>query len=581
MSRYAVVAVLTFGTLTTTACSSGSDGAAPTLGGDTGDSGAPTLDAALDGGADGDAANADAGPPPPEAAGSRIKPSYRVTKSADGASFQYFVGWQDTARSEHCFARRLSDGKSYCAPLGRAIEFEDKDTYFLDAQCAVPLAGIRKVPPSCAGDFGDADQAKYVTRNEQTPQCSSTRIFTPPVTSPSVPTTIYAKNGSTCTGQSANYFTTEWDLYPKSALASLAEIVPSAFVEFTRTEESTVQANDRATVGSRVHPQVVKMQGADGSYSRGVQRLIDYSRSEFCHPSALADGKLHCAPGGSWFYDESYYLDSSCSMPGIEVDGRVGPVCDRDDRAGKYLMSQENVMGCGVTHLFPFPTGSSYSELYYKYGTTCSDNGPAASGGYLLFPKTQMTEIPASTFVDFTATYVEGSARGTPGTRLVPMSLKYAGADGSSWTLDAGLFQDKQSQSICSETVLSDGQIHCVPPYTSVLLDVESNYFADAACTQPIVGVGKASSCALSAPRPTLMAKRLQVNGCYGVKLLPLPTSVLGVSSLYWKNGQSCVQDTSNGPNYIRSYDFYPASATQVANVDPSSFPTLAVTTSR
>ena len=73
----------------------------------------------------------------------------------------------------------------------------------------------------------------------------------------------------------------------------------------------------------------------------------------------------------------------------------------------------------------------------------------------------------------------------------------------------------------------------------------------------------------------------LVINGCGGLKLYPLPSTAIAPSGIYIKNGPGCTQDTSNGPSYLRTYDFYAASATQAANVDPSTFPTLTVTTSQ
>ncbi len=582
MTRYVAAAALALGTWTVVACSSGADGAAAP-GSPDGDAGALT-DAAGDTANTGDDASPDGAPlaPPSEQAGSRLTPSYRTTRSSDGASFQMFIAWKDTSRNEHCYPQRLSDGKLHCTPLGRSVDYEATDTYFLDAQCATPVAGIRKAAPSCAGGWSGTSANNYVTRYDQNPQCSAVRVYLPPSTSPVAPTTIYAKNGSSCTAQSASYLTTDWDLYPKSALASLTEVAPSALVEMTRTEETTIQPSDRVTVGSRVHPVIVRMSGTDGSFNRGVQQLVDYTRSEFCSPAAtLSDGKLHCAPSGSWFYDGASYVDSSCTTPAVEVSIPQQSACERDDRNGKYLMSRENVRGCMVEQLFPFPTEPPHPDRYYKSGNQCLSTGSSGTS-YQAYTKTAMTEIPPSTFVEFTATYVTGSnARSKAGTRLAPMSLSYAGVDGFSWMADTMLFQDKQAQTTCREALLTDGQLHCVPSFTWLQLDVDSNYYADASCMQSVVAVPKIGTCAFPGPRPTLIAKSLQLNGCSGVKLFPLPTSSpLTLSAVYVKNGTSCTQETSNGPNYLQNNDFYPASIVQVPNVDPSTLPTLTVTMS-
>lgn len=582
MTRHVAAAALALGACSVFACSSGADGAGngPPSSPSGDDAGPATFDAAADA-RGGDAVAPDAGPPPTEQAGSRLSPLYFKMQTSDGASQRWFAGWHDSARNEGCYPRRLSDGKLHCVPYARSVEFDPADTYFLDAQCTTPIAGLRKAGPSCPGRGDALNSDKYVTRLDQNPQCSTMRLYAAPTTSPIVPSTVYTKSGSNCTGQSGSYLSSNWDLYPKSTLAGLAEIASSSFVEMTTNEESSVYPNDRVTAGTRIHPVIVKTKGADGSYSRSLSNYLDSARTEFCYPGTLlSDGKTHCAPRGSWFYDESYFLDPSCTSPAIEIDNRQASECERDDRNGKYLLSRDQVGACGVNHFFQFPSQSSYSEVYSKYGNQCSDNGPVSSE-YLFIPKTPLTEVAPSSFLEFTMSYTAGATpNGVAGAKLTPVSLTYAGADGFSSSVDIGQFQDVQSHTVCSQALLSDGQLHCVPTYASVQIDSDANYFADAACTQPVIGVTKSAPCGFPLPGPTLMAKSLQVNGCSGLKLLPIPTTAIAPAALYYKNGQTCAQDASNGPHYLRSYDFYPASATQAPNVDPSTFPTMTMGTS-
>ena len=238
MTRHVAAVAFALGASSIIACSSGGDGAGTPNSSPPGDDAGPLApDAGADARNGGDAASADAGPPPTEQAGSRLTPLYRSVQTSDGASARWFVAWQDTMRNERCYTQRLSDSKLHCAPFARSLDFDATDTYFLDAQCTTPVVGVRKANPSCVGGWNDPTSDKYVTRADSNPQCSTTRIYAAPSASPLAPSTVYTKNGSSCTGQSAHNLTSDWDLYPKSVAASLTEVPASTFVAMTRAEE--------------------------------------------------------------------------------------------------------------------------------------------------------------------------------------------------------------------------------------------------------------------------------------------------------------------------------------------------------
>lgn len=78
-------------------------------------------DVALEAGGD---AGGDAVAPPDAGesyvGGSRLRPRYAVTVSADGAESKRFEGWQDTARGEGCAFQTASDGAQRCLPSAAA-----------------------------------------------------------------------------------------------------------------------------------------------------------------------------------------------------------------------------------------------------------------------------------------------------------------------------------------------------------------------------------------------------------------------------------------------------------------------------
>jgi hypothetical protein len=149
--------------------------------------------------------------------------------------------------------------------------------------------------------------------------------------------------------------------------------------------------------------------------------------------------------------------------------------------------------------------------------------------------------IPATDFAAIATEYKDSSASfyGRPGSRLHLKHYAYTG-DGGFEMLAAFLSPfDTQRNSVCYPATLPDGNAYCMPS-TARSFSYDSqrgDLYADAACTDPVVGVGIASGdgCGTSGLDTSVLYAEspFSLGGCFAQRFFHVPPTPLLNPTLY------------------------------------------------
>lgn len=530
------------------ACSSSSDAPSPW------DEPSPSRDAGAPSSSEADAEGPSVAgiETPDETSGSRLKPYYRRYTGSDGSVLLTHLGWYDAARHETCELQKLSDGHLRCAPWAEEPAMP-RETYFQDASCAAPVIGFSVYTPrdgvDCAS--GDPPRTKRYVRVGPRPAsnaCVGTRLAAFPSSPRLALTTVYRRSpAGACEAYSLAGLT--YEIY--ASPTPLEEIDPAEFVDVTTTDETPVTSE-------RLRRSRMRWSGADGSSSLSYARIVDTQRDEFCTYQTDRNGQHRCMPVGEYL-GSTGFSDPQCRHPAWGVTSSTNCSGDPRDKLAAY-MQQPLPDTCGRVELYPRFATAPLSRYYYGTPTMCSayDSPADGSSGEYLFdaPLPSPVDPAAFSLLERSVVGVPPNVYGTSGSRLRLRAIAYkTGAFSVAYTPE--LF-DTVVGDFCSPTTLEDGRSYCVGGYDWLDYDTQSSpVYADAACTDPIVGTSaSARECGLAnglPPRRFLADRPFEANGCRTVRLYEPPAARAPIATIYQRaaNG-ACQAVTVNG-----TYDFY------------------------
>lgn len=422
---------------------------------------------------------------PNHVAGSRLAPLFWRLDGADGSTHLRFDRWQDTLRDETCIFQPMADGQLHCAPWGE-LPYGGRDVTFEDASCSKSvLVFVNDLEPISDCVEPRAPSKRYVRlRNDR---CGVTRLAPFPTQRLAL-TTVYVRDTEgTC---SATQLPSESEVF--ASPAPLEEVAASAFVAASVTDETTGSA--RLRVSRKVRT------GEDGSREIAEPRVVDTSRNDFCRRQADESGTMRCIPDGEWLSTYGY-ADATCTTDAWSVAN--SNQCDKDSRSTypRYMRTQTE---CGRVALYPRPTAFT-STVYHHQGAGCEATSVPSdgSGGYSYFTGSLPPAIPSSSFVALGETMRDAPAGyyGKSGSRLHVSQNAWTGTDGSDAALYDRLY-DPELEDTCWPRMLGDGKIHCIGNFASFDYDERTKLFADAACTEPAVGISKYRTACTDRPPP-------------------------------------------------------------------------------
>jgi hypothetical protein len=167
--------------------------------------------------------------------------------------------------------------------------------------------------------------------------------------------------------------------------------------------------------GSRITIKQAVMVGTDGTRSPAIFSYYDNQLATGCTLQTATDGKTRCQPTDAVSADSGYFVDAACSIrmmysasaacPPKYASARVNfPVdaCSKGTSAGTRIFSVGQ-------QVFPTPVPGSANTIHYARITNCNSPGDPCTclndGTFSSNPGTvwySLTELPASTFVEFT-----------------------------------------------------------------------------------------------------------------------------------------------------------------------------------
>ncbi len=517
-------------------------------------------------GGNGDAsaeAGADAGEAiatPNEIAGTRLRPTYQRRELADGTVQLTPLGMQDTLRGEACSEMMMSDGQYHCAPAGEPMRF-DPATYFSDAACTSPVIGTFPEAPLYEGADCTTTRApetnRYFRSYSGDSVCGSVDLIPFPTTPSLDLKQIYFEYQGTCQPYSL-LSTTSYSIWA----APLPPVSPSSFVQLTRSQPA-------AAGTGRLRTANVQYVGADGSSWVEDGALVDTSRSEFCQPTIAADGATRCLPDAGTIYDSLgfEFSDPACTVRG-PIGVGVSEVCSKDPRYtfASYMNTSSDVM-CTLTQgvtLYPIFSEPPLPYIYYLGSPgQCVQGIASGQGGDDYFARTALpAAIAPAVFAAVTSTSAFAPVSyGVDGSRIQVGHLHLSSADGFSGDRLATVLHDTKSLTDCTPTTLQDGATYCVPSYRELDYDAQSyDYFADAACTEPLFGVNLPPSCPAATPDPAALyaTPGRNVAGCDATTLYHLPATPLTLTTVYGNNGAgpcSALLDATDNVAFYRASD--------------------------
>jgi hypothetical protein len=320
----------------------------------------------------------------------------------------------------------------------------------------------------------------------------------------------------------------------------LPELAPSQLVEFQVIEAPAAQPWDIASSGTRVQARFTLYRGDDGSEGWAFKGLLDQERSEWCKVGSLTDGSLHCAPKGMTPTMGPHYSDPSCAKLAMEVPKSLG--CQQDSRLRPYLAEPVVVEGCARQRTYDYPL-SPLGQLYDNSSGTCAEVPlPDHTDAFV---ETATPEIFPSAFVAATEVSSDSPAEILSGQRLTGRRWRHRGFDGfTTWLRDELI--DTVRAEPCSPNLFEDGRFHCVPSFDEVILGADEILYADAQCSQSVVGVLPRSACY---PSTRYVSFPVTVRGCPAVRLALRSDVSTTVSQLYVRRLGQCVEDTSTDPS--------------------------------
>jgi hypothetical protein len=495
-------------------------------------------------------------PMPNELAGARLKPIYARYDAADGASWRQWEGWYDVARDEPCYVQRMSDGNLHCAPYGEELAFLP-DSYFSDASCTSPIIGVAtNTNGTSCSEPRVAPTKRYFRLTSRQDACAPTRLVDFPKTAPLILSQYYYK---TATGACQGYPTTGGGYEIYAAQLPLVEVSPSSFTRVDRKDSTPATA-------ARLRVSTTEYAGEDGSKSASPTGIVDSARNEICHVRTAADGVQRCMPYGGYVNGVYEFSDPSCTLPVFDVSNNGN--CAADDGRDKFWSYMETVAyaACGKVSLYPRFTAGQLSTTYYGKPGACTAQDVSLDKGYTHYaasglpapiPPTDFTTIATAT-ADATASFYAKA-----GSRLRMQQIVTTGDNGFAMRSQWIQLFDAQAKAACYPATLPDGSLYCLPNQNWFSFDSQrGNLFADAACTDAVVGVYKpgADGCGATGgldPTAVYTESPFTLGACQAMRPFRVPSVPLASQTFYTRDGTSACApfagDTSQAIFFKRS----------------------------
>lgn len=395
----------------------------------------------------------------------------------DAAGNEQLHGWHDTQLSLDCSFLQAGDGELRCVPW--PTQAYVSENIFSDAACTTPA--LYDGQSQCATFVPKV--ASQVTMNG----CVS-RLRTFMVGAKLSSTTYYSRTtAGVCTGST---------LPSSAALYAITEVPSSNLVKGALVMPSPASGIGQVTVTT-----------PDGA--RGFHQLRDMGGGFDCGPAGVAGDEARCRPTTVGFRADTFG-DAACTQDLVLTYAGCTP---------KYA----NVVteaGCGYASRF-FTFGAKASSAYARNAST---NACAATMVASMFDAyVRGAEVPMGTFVP-------GQVRTSAG-RLAFRTFDWPGGASSPYG-----WRDTQLGAECNAfSLASDGSRRCIPTaYDLYTL----GYYADAACTQPVVSSARAG-CTAAYATDTTDACLLR-NGRTRVLRVGVPHT----GPLFSKSATGCVQSS-------------------------------------
>jgi hypothetical protein len=384
--------------------------------------------------------------------------------------------WYDSALATYCRFHPAADGVARCLP---SVALTWSEGWFADAACTQRVAGARR----CLG----APQHATV---ELAGVCAGPDMIMPyavyTLGPASVPEVTYSDRSGTCEAIPNDQHATVYPL--------LSEVPPTELVAatFERMTAPRIQGSELAA--------------EDGTRGRtGEVAAFDTAFGTACEPQVAADGEMRCLPFDAFVSRPSAYANAACTQGMVAFAPRECDPAFRRTHTGVQELEICADLEVGrvfrdspKTHVHELAAPSTPAEIFQ---TTYDSNGTTGCVGmpnvYALQFSLAGAEIPAAEFARARDQEIACSPVGASGRRLKAHNLVFD--DGTLFSRPHhSTWVDAQTGQDCSFRVAADNVLRCLP---NGQWFSEGRYFADAGCTQGLIGVSRCNAYRRGAPK--------------------------------------------------------------------------------
>lgn len=372
--------------------------------------------------------------------GSRLRAHY--WDGGDGATM--FIDWHDTALDITCQFAADASGTLRCLPV-RGSTIAIYTTRFLDDACTqrgVLVAGLpaRRVPPYATTTGAlCGDEAPIVSVNVIAAEASPSKLG-------------YTQRDTRCL---------PFDLSSDEAMFAITPIEPSIFLPAHTAIERR---------GPRLDVEVVVAD--DGA--RQLGRMLDHDRGASCAPlSGVPPLAITPSVAGATCLPAVVGLPAEVSLRTDCTDATMGgwdcPQRDGCNQTSFAIVATASISNCTTTYDV-IALATEAASTYESATGPCSN---LTYGSCKFYPQSALVDW--STF--------PALARGGLGTGRLSRNVLVAEGDGRVLGESKLGFWDGERSANCQPRSFSDQIVRCLPEGTAVI----GGFFADAACTQPLI----------------------------------------------------------------------------------------------